>query len=388
MGFTKGSVTFKRFIVQGTVMPDVDMLLDKLSSQAIGRGGVQLADGTHSGWITGEHICDVDFSRMKNALGDGLLFAIRIDTNKPPTDLVRSYQRQNEAAMLEASGREFLSKAERREAREQAVSRADLEARSGTFRRMRQVPAFWDLKRNEVYLASTGMAVIERFVTLFHSTFELLPIPVTAGVLAERWATDQARELGECTPARFVDPPDDAQVDESFGCATNGFLGTEWLTWLWFATQVESSQFMTTGKPVTVMFEKTVQMACAFGLTGTLALKADDVTRLPELKSAMAEGKLPVRAGIQIAANGDAFGLNLRGDLMQYSGVQLPPPEDVTNARGVTEERIEHLRSLIRACDDLYEAFLCDRFSAGWTARLKQMRLWISGDLGSLREAC
>ena len=42
---------------------------------------------------------------------------MRIDTNKPPGDLVRSYQKQAEEAMLEASGREFLSKSERKAGR-------------------------------------------------------------------------------------------------------------------------------------------------------------------------------------------------------------------------------------------------------------------------------
>ncbi|MBI4579930.1 MAG: hypothetical protein HY718_09530 [Planctomycetes bacterium] len=384
MGFAGGSITFKRFIVQGESLQRVtEDLLEQLSARAMGRDHMELASRTAVGWTTGDHILDVEFSFAKNAIADGLSFAMRIDTNKPPTDLVRGYQRQNEQAMLEASGREFLSKAERREAREQALSRADAEAKSGAFRRMKQVPVFWDLRRSEVYLAATGPAVAEPFMTLFRLTFDRLLVPVSSGELAARWAATagEARAFDDCKPAFFVQPPEGAATDADFPGEGRGkdFLGTEWLTWLWFASQVESPQITThLGESVTVLFEKTVQLECAFGITGKVAVTADDPTRLPESAVALAGGKRPVRAGLQVAAAGETFSLAVRGDVMHYNGVQLPPPDDASNPRVVFEDRMDKVRDLIQAVDDLYTAFVRRRLSNRWPQTANAMRAWVA----------
>lgn len=393
MGFAGGSVTFKRFFVQGKAPQRVDEdRLEQLSARAMGRDSIQTADHTEVGWTTGDHILDTSFNFAKNALGDGLAFAMRVDSNKPPADLVRSYQRQNEQSLLEASGREFLSKSERRQAREEALSRADSEARSGAFRKMKQVPVFWDLKRNEVYLGATGNSVAEPFMTLFRMTFNSMLVPVSSGELAGRWAaqTGEARAFDDCKPAYFVQPPDGAASGDDYENEARGkdFLGTEWLIWLWYTSQVENAQVTTQlGRSVTVLFEKAMQLECAFGISGKLAVQADDPTHLPESTVALAEGKRPVRVGLRVAAAGETFGLNLRGDCLHYSGVQLPAPEDAASPRAVFEDRIDKLRDLIQACDDLYTAFIRKRLSSRWPQTLNAMRTWAAAGRQGLRTA-
>ena len=54
----------------------------------------------------------------------------------------------------------------------------------------------------------------------------------------------------------------------------------------------------------------------------------------------MSGGKRPTTAGLQIAAHGDVFGFTIRGDGMNYSGVQVTAPEDVKDARAIFEDRI------------------------------------------------
>ena len=190
MGFASGSVTFKRFFVGGQGTKQVDeSLLEALSKHAIGRDSMVEPDRTEVGWVTGDHILDTEFDFGKNAIEDCLYFALRIDTNKPPTDLVRSFQRLNEQATLEASGREVLTKEDRLEARDQARSRADREAAAGMHRRMKHYPVLWDLARNDLYLGATSPTVVDRFVLLFDTTFERALTPASAGTLASRWAS-------------------------------------------------------------------------------------------------------------------------------------------------------------------------------------------------------
>jgi hypothetical protein len=386
MGFASGSVSFKRFFVDGQGEAQVDQsLLDKLSSKAMGADSIRTADQTELGWTTGEHILDVEFDFEKNAVADGLHFALRVDTNKPPGDLVRSYQRMNEQTMLEASGREFLSKAQRKEAREQALSKAEAEARSGMFKRMKQVPAFWDLKRNEVYFCGSSNQVVDQFMLLFRQTFDRNLTPATAGEMAARWSAGagQARAFDECQPAHFVQPPEGADIEnpsEGLGEARErDFLGTEWLTWLWYAAHVESPELAgRQGQPITVLFEKSLQLECAYKISGSLGVKADGPTRLPEAMVGLAGGKRPVKGGLQLAVHGDVFSLGIRGDVMNFSGVKLPPPEDAATPRMVFEDRIDHLRDLIDAVNDLYVVFLKRRLSGKWNNTLNAMRNWIA----------
>lgn len=385
MAFDSGSITFKRFFVQGQSPKQADeALLDQLAGKAIGADSIQTADHSEIGWATGDHILDTEFDFAKNVIADGLYFALRIDTNKPPTELVRSYQKINEQAMLRATGREFLSKVQRREAKEQALSRLDSEAKSGAFRRMKQIPVFWDLPRNELYFGSVSNAAMESLMLLFRETFDRGIVAASAGEIAGRWASmnGESRLFEDCRPAHFITPPEgaaDSSAPPSDEGRTNDFLGTEWLTWLWYATQVESPS-IATGKAgaVTVLFEKTVQMVCAFRLSGSATLNADSPTRLPESLVALSGGKLPVRAAMQIESKGNAFGFSVRGDAMTFSGIQLPPPEDANTARAVFEDRIAKLRDFIDASEGLYAAFLKRRLSSKWPQTLSSMRAWIA----------
>jgi len=386
MAFASGAVTFKRFFVQGNVPQQVDEpLLEQLASRAIGADSIRTADHTEIGWTTGEHVLDTQFDFAKNAVADGAHFGLRIDTNKPSTELVRSYQKMNEQTMLEASGREFLSKAQRREAREQALSRADAEARSGAFRRMKQVPVFWDLKRNELYLGTTSTAVADQLILLFRETFDLALVPASSGELAMRWSAlaGETRAFDDCKPAFFINPPEGADLEGDPAAFTEGrskdFLGTEWLTWLWYASHVQSPEIVTRlGHAVTVLFEKSLQLECAFKLTGSVAITTDAPSRSTEATVALAGGKRPIRVGLQVASNGQAFSLAVRGDVMHLSSVVLPPPEGANSPRVVFEERIDHLRDLIEAIDSLYHVFLHRRLSSKWAQTLNSIRSWVA----------
>ena len=126
MAFASGPVTFKRFFVAGSAPERVSQdLLDRVARRAIGNGSVAARDGSEAGWVTGDHILDTKFDFGKNAIAECLYLAMRVDANKPPSEIVRSYQKMHEQALLEKSGREFLSRQERREAREARADHMD-----------------------------------------------------------------------------------------------------------------------------------------------------------------------------------------------------------------------------------------------------------------------
>lgn len=387
MSFPSGPVTFKRFFVRGAAPKRVsEKMLDSLGRHAVGRGSSASNEGVAAGWITGDHILDTDFNFAKNAVGECVYAAMRLDTNKPPADLLRSYQRMHEQALLEKSGREFLTKAERREARDAARDQAEREARDGRFLRMRAYAALWDLERSEVLLGATAPAVVERFGTLFRETFGHGLVPASSGELASRFAAE-ANLTGayeDLRPSQFVRPP------EGFESSSDGktpgdearcrdYLGTEWLLWLWYTARREEIEAAPAGgDDAVVRFEKMLQLDCAFHATGTVSIRSDDPSHTPEAAAALAVGKTPIRAGLQIAHGGEAFACAVRADVMHFSGVVLPPPPpEMKNRRAIFEERIGHLRSFNDAVEASFREFLRLRLSSRWPKTLAAIRAWI-----------
>jgi len=228
--------------------------------------------------------------------------------------------------------------------------------------------------------------MVDQFMLLFRETFDRSVVAASSGEMAARWSATagESRRFDDCRPDHFINPPDGAdEPAPAMGSAdearSKDFLGTEWLTWLWYTSHVESPEITTPkGDSITVLFEKSLQLECAFKITGATAIHADGPTRLPEAPVALAGGKRPIQAGLQIATPGGGFSFKVRGDAMNFSGVQLPPPENPATERVVFEDRIEKLRDLIDATEQTYTAFLKRRLSGKWPQTLNVMRNWIA----------
>src|SRR6476646_6271646 len=112
--------------------------------------------------------------------------------------------------------------------------------------------------------------------------------------MAARWSAlaGEAHGFDTCEPAHFVNPPEGAELvmPEFAGNEgrTRDFLGSEWLTWLWYAAHAESSEITTQiGQSATVLFEKSMQLECAYKVSGSLSISADAPSRLPETSVAI-----------------------------------------------------------------------------------------------------
>lgn len=387
MAFASGPITFKRFFVGGSAPKRVDQdLLDAVGGRAMGQGSLAAQDGSETGWVTGDHILDTKFDFVKNAIADCLYVAMRVDANKPPADLVRSYQKMHEQALLEKSGREFLSKQERREARDAAKNQADKEAKAGRFRRMRQHPVLWDLRRNQVYLAATAPAVVDRFAVLFKETFGHALTAASSGEMASRFAgaVKLSGMYDELRPAQFANPPEGADLEPAFApgdeARSKDYLGTEWLMWVWYKSRHEEIEVAPAngGDEAIARLEKTLQLDCPYKMTGSVAIRTDDPSHCPEAAAGLSTGKLPIKAGLQLVHHGEAYACGVRGDLMHFSGVLLPLGAEPDNPRVLFEERTAKLRDFTDAVSVSYDEFLKQRLSSRWPKLLAAVRAWIA----------
>src|SRR5580692_3752264 len=124
MGFFSGRVTFIRFRVKGaapgTFGPEH---LDRLKGHAVGKQRTASSDGVEAGWIAGDHILDTRFDLAKNIVNDTLHFALRVDTNKLPSDLLRAYTQVDLQALTKNNPSGLPSARQKREAKESARER-------------------------------------------------------------------------------------------------------------------------------------------------------------------------------------------------------------------------------------------------------------------------
>ena len=104
--------------------------LEKLAEHAIGTQRQMAADGAVVGWIAADHILDTNFGLEKNFINDALHFAVRIDTQAIPADLLRAYTHVELAALAKQNPSGIPSARQKREARMLAKERSKRKPRT------------------------------------------------------------------------------------------------------------------------------------------------------------------------------------------------------------------------------------------------------------------
>jgi hypothetical protein len=379
MGFFTGRVTCTRFRVGGAAPrafgPEH---LERLAEHAIGRQKIAAGDGSQAGWTAGDHILDTRFELAKNIVNETLHFALRIDEQKAPGELLRAYTQVEVEAMAAQNPSGFASAKQKREARQAAKDRLEDEARDGRFTRRKAVPILWDALSNDLLVGTNSAGVVDRLRTVFQQTFDLQFEAVSAGrqafLLAE--LSDRTRSVDDAVPTVFVASqgtevawvPDEMNRD---------FLGNEFLLWLWYYLENESDTLLLSDdSEAAALLARTLTLECPRGQTGKESISSDGPTRLPEAMRAIQAGKLPRKVGLTMARHEQQYELTLQAESFSIGAARLPPPE-ADDDRARLEERVTQVRHLLETLDLMYNAFLQRRLGDPWTAELAKMKKWL-----------
>lgn len=384
MGFASGNISFQRFAITGPFVEHADdAFIARLQKRGISKSAT-LADETQIGWIGPRHVLDETIEPAAVAFGSFAFLAVRLDRLRAPAGVIKAYVRLEEQALLEAGGREFLSKGEKRKARESAIDRAEKEARNGDFRRMGAYPVLIDLAHRVVYFGNTGSGVADKFIGLFRDTFGAPLEPLGPEAVAQRIlkAAKNPRALENLNPLRLVKSPDGGD-----GAAVEldlAFLGRELLTWLWFRTEQDDRQLrVQEGDEIAVLIEKSLRLKCCFGVSGTTTIAADSPATLPEARAALRSGKLPIKAGLILGSRVGEFRLTFDGPKFSVSGLTLPEGERLPTLAARIEQRFEQMTDVAAILDALFELFLQERVSREWNATQRLMTAWANGEIAA-----
>jgi hypothetical protein len=384
MGFDSGTISCRRFAVVGEGPASVDQnVLDMLAANALRPGDIGLPEEVEYGWSGGRHVLDGSFTFEHNVFADCLHFAMRVDTNRVPSSLKRAYRIMEEEAAAAQNPSGFISKTQKRDVKEIVGRKLDDELRTGRFRRSKLLPVLWDLPSATLY-CNAGGARLEQLMELFERTFALTLSPLSAGVLALRTLEGGARrrEYEDMRPTRFVHGQEgDGQWPEYpwvlKGPEPKDFIGNEFLLWLWHEAESNDGVVTTSAGDVSVMFDRWLDLDCAYGQSGRDSLRATGPSRMPEARDGLRTGKVPRRAGLVLEASGRMFRLTLNAETLAMSGVKLPDVENADTPRVAFEERAGMIREVGDLIDRLIAAFLQVRGSSSWEGHTGQVRRWI-----------
>jgi len=380
MGFFTGRMTCCRYRVSGrsprAFGPEH---LERLAANAIGKQRIAASDGVESGWIAGDHILDTRFDLAKNIVEDTLHFALRIDAQKIPGDLLRAYTQVELEGAAAGNPSGIASARQKREARNAARERLEKEAGDGRFLRRKMVPLLWDCQSNELLVGTTSVTALDRLHTLFQPTFdrklELLGAGMQAFLQAE--ARNQTRGVDDATLAAFVPGKPVSEVAWLPDEGNRDFLGNEFLLWLWYVVDNEADVLALADKSeVTVMFARTLVLECPRGQTGKESITSDGPASLPEAHRAIQAGKLPRKAGLTLVRQDQQYELTLHAETLAITSARLPAPE-ADDDRARQEERVKQLRHLLETLDLLYDAFGHRRLGPAWSKDLARVQKWL-----------
>lgn len=199
MSFSSGSVTFRRYYVVGQSPTLIDQaFLDKLNAADSG-----LLNEV-SAMFSGGRYLDDERITFEHVFGDCLIFALRIHTNRVPAAVKRSMFMSIEKEMSE-SNPGFISKAQKRSAKDRLKVQIADAIKSGRYRKDRDIPILWDVPRQMIYTPAAGDTAAH-LATLLEASFGLELEGLSAGSLALRHLGPIGKRAAyeDAQPSRFV----------------------------------------------------------------------------------------------------------------------------------------------------------------------------------------
>ncbi len=203
MGFLSPSVAVTRYAVNGVIAePFMEKVAEGLKKNVIQEiNGEPLKRSV--GWAPFERAYTPDFSASSFVVADYVIFCLRIDKKSLPAGVVRKMYAAEVDRRLRESGREFLSKDEKKEVKEHVENVLYL--------KMPAVPSVFDVvwryADNRLFFFSTQKAAKDELETLFYKSFgaPLIPLfPFTTAELSSGLDPAGLDSLAAAAPSSFA----------------------------------------------------------------------------------------------------------------------------------------------------------------------------------------
>ena len=369
MGFLGSSCSFTRFRV---IDPVPDELWAEIP-QLLKKGAIldidETTDSQADGWVSFDDYLDTNWQAGPPQKGAYMAFSLRLDIRRIPAGVVRKYldlALKREKAENEKNGKKFISRERRKELKEQV----QLSLR----RRFLPVPGefnvIWNTANNEIWFASTQEKMIELFVQRFLDTFKLHIEQLTPPDLALSILGKDAEEAVH----------DADQADDTM----DGILGQEFLTWLWFQSDVAPSFFRTDdGHSFLVAMRKRVTVTGFAGMDRetTAMTSFYDGAPLVEARFGLRRGKKVTSALIHLTKDDFGFDVSVKAADFSLNSLKTPKidkPDRDDDPDSLFLEKVFLIETAVTLLDSLYRQFLGLRLDKDkWDKTTGEMMKWM-----------
>ena len=152
------------------------------------------------------------------------------------------------------------------------------------------------------------------------------------------------------------------------GTETHGFLGEEFLTWLWFRWETTGGEFqLPGGRVVGVAIDDFLTFAAPSDDETEQTLRHGLPTRTEEARTALRQGRRLRRARLILAEASRQWTATLDGPSMQLTSVVLPEDDEEAESDGDrSADRAANWLALHELLLALYGLFLRERLDGGY----------------------
>ncbi|MCP4760142.1 MAG: recombination-associated protein RdgC [archaeon] len=169
MGILSSSASITRYHVKGEIEKDIlKTVMDGLKKKTI----TEIDDEPFekvAGWTSFDNPFTPDFETSSCVIGTSLVFSLRIDKKSIPSKIIKKYYTLEIAKKLAESGRERLSRNEKKSIKEHVTNVLSL-----------RIPAtpniydvIWNYEESDLWFFSNQKAANEELETLFAKSFNL-----------------------------------------------------------------------------------------------------------------------------------------------------------------------------------------------------------------------
>ncbi len=357
MGLIKGNFSFMRFEVEGQLPQAFTTFINNRIKANSFRESRNSTEEKRMGWVSVTDILDADFEKANYALGDYLIFSLRIDRKQVPPKLMKIRLMEEQRRFLAEHGQTRIGKA----MNEGLKDKVKLEILT----KSDPIPSFYDILwavgQNRVYFSSLSDKIADDFVDLFKKTFSL----------GLKRILPQEHPLALKNKTKGEVAVDDLSL-----------IGREFLTWLWFKSEERNGHIaLTQTEEVELHLLKRIALEAGDGEYAQGVVCSGLHAELKEGKEAIRQGKKVKEAGIKLLRDQNEWEFNFKADTFYFQSLKMPiadwqeTPEDPAAS---LLERIYVIEKAVATVDQLYEWFLNVRLSSDWTQKEKsQLTRWL-----------
>lgn len=317
------------------------------------------------GWVTGRHLLDTRIDEDSALCGGWVHLQLRSAQKKVPAALLRAECRMEELVVQAAESRPFLKATERAEIR-RTVNERLLPSMPPT---LKAIPFLHRPSSRFLFTAATSETQMDAFAAFLAHTLSYNPVPSTPEALLASLRRTDHRDLS--SDSFSPEMPTDAMEPA---------LGREFLTWLWYSSDVSNGQLsLSDSRVVAILLEGPL----TFVHEGDGAFVTVLRNGLPQLsleaKSALLGGKKLKSAKLTLSLDEERiWSFTVDADTFTFRSMKVPRVEG-EGILGRFEDRMLRLEEFREIWLDLYARFLDLRLDAPtWRKTVRAIRSWVA----------